>query len=109
MREPIPCTGFTHDLDWLDKDRKVTSYGLDGEHVQGLSGDVSFTLADGRSIDIEATGKWAFRYGPMGGGLSRMNVKTSDGREGTAIYEVTGAHHHRYFPEARAADLPSGL
>ncbi len=109
MSEPIPVTGFTHDLDWFDKDRKMTSYGLDGEYVRGLSGDVSFRLADGRSIDIEAAGKWACRYGPMSDGLSRMKVKTSDGRDGTAIYEVTGAHHHRYFPEARAADVPSGL
>jgi hypothetical protein len=28
-----------------------------------------------------------------------MRVHTDDGRHGTAIYEVTGAHHHRYFPD----------
>jgi hypothetical protein len=28
-----------------------------------------------------------------------MAVETDDGRRGTAIYEVTGRHHHRFFPE----------
>ena len=28
-----------------------------------------------------------------------MSVATDDGRTGTAIYEVTGARHHRYFPD----------
>ena len=28
-----------------------------------------------------------------------MRVRTDDGRTGTAIYEVTGARHHRYFPD----------
>jgi hypothetical protein len=27
-------------------------------------------------------------------------VSTGDGRQGTAIYEVTGARHHRFFPDA---------
>ena len=31
-----------------------------------------------------------------------MTVRSDDGWEGTAIYEITGAHHHRYFPVARA-------
>jgi hypothetical protein len=35
-----------------------------------------------------------------------MLVRTSDGWTGTAIYELTGAHHHRYFPVARATGLP---
>jgi hypothetical protein len=29
-----------------------------------------------------------------------MQVRTDDGRTGTAIYEITGARHHRYFPDA---------
>ena len=33
------------------------------------------------------------------GGLNQMRVRTDDGRAGTAIYEVTGARHHRYFPD----------
>ena len=36
------------------------------------------------------------------------SVVTGDGWEGTAIYELTGAHHHRYFPVARAENLPPG-
>lgn len=109
MSEPVVVTDFTHDLNWLDAEGNVASYGLDGGNIFGLAGDVSFTFANGRKIEIEASGNWAFRYGPMGGGLSRMKVRTSDGVEGTAIYEVTGAHHHRFFPEARAENLPTGL
>ena len=26
-------------------------------------------------------------------------VQTHDGRTGTGIIEITGAHHHRYFPD----------
>jgi hypothetical protein len=29
-----------------------------------------------------------------------MRVRTGDGRRGTAIYEVTGARHHHFFPDA---------
>jgi len=28
-----------------------------------------------------------------------MAVRTDDGRVGSAIFEVTGSHHHRYFPD----------
>jgi hypothetical protein len=27
-----------------------------------------------------------------------MNVRCGDGRTGTAIYEITGARHHHFFP-----------
>jgi hypothetical protein len=37
-----------------------------------------------------------------------MLVRTHDGRTGTAIYELTGASHHRYFPIARGERLPPG-
>ena len=37
-----------------------------------------------------------------------MSVRTDDGREGTAIFEVTGARHHRYFPDTEVEGmLPS--
>ena len=52
------------------------------------------------------TGRWAQRYGELGGGLNEVDVHTDDGRTGTAIYELTGAHHHRYFPIPRAERLP---
>jgi hypothetical protein len=35
----------------------------------------------------------------------RESYTTDDGGTGTAIYEITGAHH-RYFPEACGEDLP---
>ena len=59
-------------------------------------------------IAIDAEGRWAQRYGPLGGGLNEMRVTTADGSKGTAIYEVTGASHHHFFRVARAAGLPPG-
>jgi hypothetical protein len=47
-------------------------------------------------------------YGPYGGGLHLLTVHTDDGRSGTAIYEVTGAYHHHFFPVPRAQNLPPG-
>jgi hypothetical protein len=42
----------------------------------------------------------------MGGGQHLMAVRTDDGREGSAIYEITGASHARYFPVPRSDALP---
>jgi len=45
-------------------------------------------------------GTFARPYEPFHrGGLNLMRVRTDDGREGTAIYEVTGARHHHFFPD----------
>ena len=57
---------------------------------------------------VDAEGAWCAPYGQLGGGLNQMVVRTDDGRAGTAIYEITGAHHHRFFPVARAENLPPG-
>jgi hypothetical protein len=57
-------------------------------------------------VGIDGTGRWAQRYGPVGGGLSEMQIATDDGRVGTAIYECTGAYHHHFFPVRRAENLP---
>ena len=64
-------------------------------------------MEGGREIGLDATGRWAQRYGPLGGGLNQVEVTTDDGRRGTGIYELTGAHHHRYFPIPRSESLPS--
>ena len=106
--DPIPVVDFRHDLHWTGADGKPTSYGRDGENVHGLAGHVDVTLEGGKTIGIDGVGNWSARYGPMGGGQNEMAVHTSDGRHGTAAYEVTGAHHHRYFPVARAENLPPG-
>jgi hypothetical protein len=68
-----------------------------------------FTLEGGRRITVEAEGAFARPYEPFQrGGLNLMRVRTDDGRTGTAIYEVTGARHHHYFPEtAVSGRLPS--
>ena len=48
----------------------------------------------------DAEGSWDRPYEPFHrGGLNQMKVRTDDGREGTAIFEVTGSRHHRYFPD----------
>jgi hypothetical protein len=103
---PVSVVDFHHDLHWVDGDGKETSYGRDGDDVTGVAGHVDLVLEGGRTIGLDAEGRWAQRYGPLGGGLNEMTVGSTDGWEGTAIYEVTGAHHHRYFPIARASDLP---
>ncbi len=105
---PIPVVDFHHELHWTGEDGEPVDYGRDGEGVRGLAGRVELTLEGGEQIGIDAEGRWAAPYGPLGGGLSEMAVRTDDGRTGTAIYEVTGAHHHRYFPVARASNLPPG-
>ena len=98
----VPVVDFRHDLHWLDESGKEVSYDRDGEAVTGLAGHVDFVLEGGRHIGVDAEGRWAQRYGPVGGGLSEMEVRTTDGSRGTAIYEITGAFHHRYFPLSRA-------
>src|SRR5262249_18581699 len=102
----VPLVGFRHDLRWMDDSGRAVEYGRDGENVAGLGGHIDLTLQGGRTIGIDGEGRWAQRYGPLGGGLNEMVVRTSDGSAGTAIYEVTGAHHHRFFPVARATGLP---
>ena len=52
------------------------------------------------------TGRWAQRYGAA---RRRAQPGRGDHRRrppGTGIYELTGAHHHRYFPIPRADDVP---
>ena len=112
--EPTPVIDFQHDLHWLDAAGRSVSYEKFGDDVVGLAGTVVFTLQGGRKITVEATGRWAQRYSAianradnvLGGGLSEMQVKTSDGATGTAIFEITGQFHHKYFPIARGANFP---
>lgn len=99
--EPVPVVDFAHELTWTGADGGPARYGLHGEDVRGLAGDVVLTLAGGRTVRLAAEGGWARPYEPFHrGGLNQVRVRTDDGREGTAIFEVTGARHHRYFPEA---------
>jgi len=112
--EPIPVIDFQHDLQWLDAAGRPVSYEKFGDDVTGLGGTVVFTLQGGRKISVEATGRWAQRYSQianradnvLGGGLSEMQIRTSDGATGTAIFEITGQFHHKYFPIARGANFP---
>jgi hypothetical protein len=106
MSDPIPVIDFRHDLHWIDDTGAEVSYGRDGDDVVGLAGTSWFTLEGGRVLEVETEGRWAQRYGPLGGGLVETEVRSSDGWTGTAIYEVTGAHHHHFFPIARAEGLP---
>ena len=112
--EPIPVIDFQHDLHWLNNSGQPVSYEKFGDDVVGLAGTVAFTLQGGRKISVEANGRWAQRYSAianradnvLGGGLSEMQVKTSDGATGTAIFEITGQYHHKYFPIARGTNFP---
>jgi hypothetical protein len=104
--EPTPVIDVRHDLTWLDASGTPVSYGKDGEMVTGLRGRIELTLEGGEVLGLEAEGRWAQRYGPLGGGLSEMSVRTDKGSAGTAIYELTGSHHHKYFPVERGERLP---
>ncbi|MEO8162964.1 MAG: hypothetical protein ABI590_04210, partial [Ilumatobacteraceae bacterium] len=114
--EPIPVIDFRHELHWRNQVGAEISYGKFGDDVHGLGGTVAFTLQGGRVIEVEAEGRWAQRYSSstqrsaetLGGGLSEMTVRTSDGSTGTAIYEITGQWHHKYFPIPRGVKLPPG-
>ena len=97
--DPVPVVDFHHDLRWTDARGDVVDYGADGGAVQGLAGTVVFTLAGQRQVIVHARGRWCAPYRPLyGGGQHLMVVHTDDGRRGTAVYEVTGRDHHRFFP-----------
>jgi len=105
---PVPVVRFDHDLTFTAADGQPTSWGSDGAGVAGLAGTVTFTLAGGRQVIITGDGQLAAPYGNRGGGQFLLSVRDDTGRAGVAIYEVTGAHHHWFFPEARATRLPPG-
>jgi hypothetical protein len=102
--DPIPLVDFSHDLEWTGSAGHPAAYGEHGEEVAGLRGVCSFALQSGQRITVEAEGTFDRPYEPFHrGGLSQMRVQTSGGREGTAIYEITGARHHRYLPDTVVA------
>jgi len=98
--DPVPMVGFAHDLEWVAADGSPAVYGEHGESVEGLRGSATWRLEGGRTVTIMADGSFDRPYEPFQrGGLSQMRVRTDDGRDGTAIFEVTGSRHHRYFPD----------
>jgi hypothetical protein len=104
--EPIPVVDFRHDLSWRDAGGGAARYGTNGDDVAGLAGTCTFVLRGGREITVEAEGRFDRPYEPFHrGGLSQMRVHTDDGRAGSAIYEVTGARHHRYFPDTDVSGM----
>ncbi len=107
--DPVPLVDFAHEVEWVDANGRAAVYGEHGETVVGLRGTATFTLQGGRRVVVEADGRFDQPYEPFHrGGLNQMQVRTDDGREGTAIFEVTGSHHHRYFPDTRPEGvLPS--
>ena len=106
--EPVPVIDFRHDLHWIGDDGQPADYGADGSGTRGLAGRVEFTLQGGATITVDGSGRWAAPYEPFHrGGSNEMVVSTTDGRRGTAIYEVTGAYHHRFFPATKVPGLPT--
>ena len=107
--DPVPIVRFEHDVAWVGADGATPTYGEHGESVAGLAGSCRFVLEDGRRITVDATGTFARPYEPFHrGGLNLMSVTTDDGRSGSAIYEVTGARHRHFFPDATVPGaLPS--
>jgi hypothetical protein len=106
--DPVPVVDFRHDLQWVGKDGERADYGTDGSATAGLRGRAEFVLEGGARIGVDARGQWCGSYEPFHrGGLNQMEVSTDDGRRGTAIYEVTGAHHHHFFPATAVEGLPA--
>ena len=103
-RAARPVTGFRHELSWVDEEGRETGYGQSGARVAGLAGQVTLELAGAEPLIVSCRGTWAARYGRRGGGLHQMAVRTVDGRAGTAIFELTGYSHHRYFPRLSRPD-----
>ncbi|HWE54905.1 MAG TPA: hypothetical protein VG435_05300 [Acidimicrobiales bacterium] len=98
--DPVPVIDFAHRMEWTGPGGDPADYGKDGGAVAGLRGSCTFTIEGGRRVEVEATGTFDRPYEPFHrGGLSQMKVATTDGRTGSAIYEITGARHHRYFPD----------
>jgi len=107
-RAPIPVIDFRHDLHWINEEGRSADYGTDGSGTSGVAGGVEFTLQGGQRVGVDATGRWCAPYEPFHrGGLNQMVVSTDDGRRGTAIYEITGAHHWHFFPGTSMAGLPT--
>lgn len=105
--EPVPVIDFRHDLHWVDEHGQAIDYGQDGAATRGLAGRVEFTLEGGKTIVVDGSGRWCAPYEPFHrGGFNQMTVTTSDGRQGPAMYEVTGSYHHRFFPATKVAGLP---
>jgi hypothetical protein len=97
--DPVPLIDFHHHLDWVGADGKPAAYGEHGAEVAGLAGTCTFTLVGGRTITVEGAGTFDRPYEPFQrGGLNQMRVTADDGRVASAIYEVTGARHHHFFP-----------
>lgn len=107
--DPVPLVDFEHELEWVDADGQAVPYGEHGEEVVGLRGVATFVREGGHRTTIEAEGRFDRPYEPFHrGGLNQVVVSTDDGRRGTAIFEVTGSHHHRYFPDTTPpGPLPS--
>jgi len=98
--DPVAVVDFAHAMEWLGADAAPASFGAHGDAVAGLRGTCVFALEDGRRITVDAEGSFDRPYEPFHrGGLSQMLVHTDDGRSGTAVYEITGSRHHRYFPD----------
>jgi hypothetical protein len=104
--DPVPVVDFAHELAWRGADGGPGAYGTNGEDVAGIAGTATFTLEGGRRITVEAEGGFDRPYEPFHrGGLNQVRFRADDGRTGTAIYEVTGARHHRYFPDTVVVGL----
>ena len=106
--DPIPVVDFHHELQWVDGDgeRRQLRARRRRRSPASPATSSSRSRAGGRSASTPTAGGPS-ATAPLGGGLNQVEVVTDDGRRGTGIYELTGAHHHRYFPIPRAERLPA--
>lgn len=98
--DPVPMVRFEHDVQWVDAAGNPVAYGQHGEAVEGIRGTGVFHLEGGRRVQVEVEGSFDRPYEPFHrGGLNQVTFRTDDGRSGTGIIEITGAHHHHFFPD----------
>ena len=106
--DPIAVVDVKHDLHWIDADgdrRQLRA--ATAPTSPGIAGRVELVLENGqhaRARGARAVGRSA--TASSAAASTRSPSAPTTARTGTAIYELTGAHHHRYFPVPRAERLP---
>ena len=100
--DPVPIVDFEHDVEWVDADGRPRRYGEHGEAVAGLARDMPRsawrTAVDSPSRPT-GTLRPAVRAVPTRRAQPDDACAPTTAATGTAIYEVTGARHHRFFPD----------
>ena len=100
--DPVPVVDFAHEIDLGRRRRRAgASTASTATTSPGSPAPRAFTLADGRRDHRRGRGhlRPALRAVPPRRPQPDDRRAPTTAATGTAIYEVTGARHHRYFPD----------